>query len=84
MESVDVTEASQRLDELIDAAVRGERVVLTRGGKPVAELIAIAESPVVRKPCAPMPSLAAFRASIKIHGKPMSETVIDERRSARY
>jgi prevent-host-death family protein len=43
-----VAEAKNTLPRLIDRAVRGEEVVITRHGKPVAKL-----KPVSRQPAAP-------------------------------
>ena len=38
---VDVDEAAERFEELIELAVRGDEVLICRAGKPVAELTAI-------------------------------------------
>lgn len=38
MRTAGVTEAKAQLSKLLDAVERGERVVISRGGKPVAEL----------------------------------------------
>jgi len=38
MSSHTIAEAGKNLDDLIDRAIAGEGVVITRGGKPVAEL----------------------------------------------
>lgn len=40
-----VAEAKNKLPELIDRALQGEGVIITRHGKPVAELRAIPEAP---------------------------------------
>ena len=40
-----VAEAKNRLSELIDRAIEGEPVVITRHGRPVAELRAIPQPP---------------------------------------
>ena len=40
-----VAEAKNRLPELIDRAIEGEDVIITRHGRPVAELRAIPEAP---------------------------------------
>lgn len=42
-----ITEAKKRLSELIDRALKGERMVLTRHGRPVVELRPVA--PTVRQ-----------------------------------
>jgi antitoxin (DNA-binding transcriptional repressor) of toxin-antitoxin stability system len=41
---VDVNEAADRLVELIELALRGDKVLICRAGKPVAELIAVAKN----------------------------------------
>lgn len=38
---VDVDEAAERFEELIELALRGDEVLICRAGKPVAELTAI-------------------------------------------
>ena len=40
---IDVDEAADRLEELIDLAGRGDEVLICHGGKPVAELTAISK-----------------------------------------
>lgn len=45
MATFSVTEAEGNLPELIDRALRGEGVVVTRHGRPVAEVRAIAPEP---------------------------------------
>jgi antitoxin (DNA-binding transcriptional repressor) of toxin-antitoxin stability system len=45
MSTHSVAEAKNRLPELIDRALRGEGVIITRHGRPVAELRAIPEPP---------------------------------------
>lgn len=79
MDTVSIREARRRLSELVDAAQRGEAVVITRRGKKVARLSAVRDQPRKR-----LPDLTAFRASIKVKGKPLSQVVIDNRRGARY
>jgi prevent-host-death family protein len=58
MTTVTLVEAKAHLSELIDKVEAGEAVVITRHGRPVANL-----SPVSR-PKQPLPSLAAFRAKM--------------------
>ncbi|MBW9089419.1 hypothetical protein JNB91_16420 [Rhizobium wenxiniae] len=38
---VDVDEAAERFEELIELALRGDEVLICRAGKPVAELTSI-------------------------------------------
>ncbi len=79
MESVNLKEARRRLGELVKVAEGGETVIITRRGREVARLV-VAEPPQPK----PIPDLAAFRASIEVQGKPLSEIVLDARREARY
>jgi len=68
---VSAREARRRFSELLDAAERGEDVVVTRRGKRSVRLVIEPtrhERPVV-------PSLAEFRASISIDGA-LSDAVI--------
>ena len=79
MDTVSIKEARERLSELVRAAERGEAVTITRRGKEVARIV-----PAAQGPLKPLPDLTEFRASIKIKGKPLSQTVIDMRKEARY
>jgi prevent-host-death family protein len=75
---VNIKEARQRLSELVDAAERGESIIITRRGKEVARLI----PPAPANGAAP-PDLSAFRSSIKTSGKGLSRVVIDMRAEER-
>ena len=79
MNSVNIRQARRRLSEIVDAAQRGESVVITRRGKQVACI-----APIPRRPTKSLPDLAEFRASVKVKGKPLSQLVIDGRKVARY
>jgi len=79
MDTVSIREARRRLSKLVDAAERGETVIITRRGKKVACL-----RPVADGPRQGLPDLTGFRASIKVKGKPLSEGVIDNRTEARH
>lgn len=46
--SVNIAEAKARLSALIEAAERGEEIVLARAGKPVARITAYAAKPARR------------------------------------
>jgi prevent-host-death family protein len=63
-----VTEARNRLPELIDRALRGEDVVITRRGRPVAELKPIPEPTRAVSPAA-LDWLAARRVGTKRAGE---------------
>ena len=68
----------KHLSEILDRVERGERVRVLRRGKPAAAL-----TPITRQ-AKRFPSLAEFRARIKVKGKPLSEEVIAARRASRY
>ena len=44
MTKATIAEAKTRLGKLIDAALRGERVVITRGSKPTAAIVPLDEN----------------------------------------
>jgi prevent-host-death family protein len=78
MLEVNVKELRTNLRQIIKRVEAGEEILVTRRGKAVARLSPPQQQPKQR------PDLSAFRASIKIKGEPLSETVIRERREARY
>ena len=78
MTTVSIREARIHLSELVDAANRGETVVITRHGRTVARLSP--PSPAKES----FPDLAKFRASLKVKGKPLSQTVRELRDQERY
>lgn len=48
--TVTIQEAQAALDALIERTARGEQVVITRGDKPVAQLVAVSGDRPTRKP----------------------------------
>lgn len=78
MGPVNVKEARRRLSALLDAAEQGETIPITRRGKSVAQI-----APAKRRSPRRFPDLTEFRRSIRLKGKPMSETVIEMRRAER-
>lgn len=66
---VTLVEAKAHLSELLDRVEAGEQVVITRHGKPVANM-----SPVVQ-PKQPFRSRAEFRARMPKLKEPLSETL---------
>ncbi len=79
MTQVNVSQARKNLSELIRSAEHGESITITRRGKEVARLM-----PPAEEPSRPLPELKDFRASLKIKGKSLSETVIEKRDEERY
>jgi prevent-host-death family protein len=75
---VSVKEARENLKALLDRVVQGDEVVILRRGKEVARLVA------PRKDFRRLPSLEAFRNSIRRKGKPLSAEVVRGRREERY
>jgi len=80
MAPVSLKDARKRFSDLVRAAERGQTTVITRHGKTVARLMPPETRPAGKK----MPDLTEFRKSIKLKGKPMSETVIEMRREERF
>jgi prevent-host-death family protein len=77
MIEISVKEARSKLSHLLDRVEKGEEIAITRRGKRVGLLV----SPEKRQK---LPKLAAFRSSLKVSGKTLSETVIQERLDHRY
>ncbi len=76
--TISVREARQNLRRWLDRARAGAEVLIERRGRVVARLVA--PDGVRRRPR----DLAAFRASIKIRGRAMSQEVIRARRRERF
>ncbi|MCU1227619.1 MAG: antitoxin [Acidobacteria bacterium] len=49
-ETVNIYDAKTRLSQLVDRASEGEEVIIARGGRPVARLVALQLPAVERKP----------------------------------
>jgi len=45
MRTVGLFEAKQKLSELVERASRGERIIITRRGKPAADIVPTQEKP---------------------------------------
>ncbi len=67
---VSVLEAQQDLSHLLEKVTAGEEVIITQNGEDVATLVASKKV---------LPDLSEFRASIKLEGEPLSQTVIKMR-----
>ena len=75
---VNVKEARSKISSLLDRIQKGEEIVIVRRGKKTARLVPI--DGVERR----LPDLSGFRRSIAPKGKPLSETVLEERGQERY
>lgn len=63
----------RRLSEILDRVARGERVIVRRRGH-----LAVTLAPLV-PPASRLPSLAAFRAGLRVRGRPLSAEVVAAR-----
>jgi prevent-host-death family protein len=75
---INVKDARSRLRSLLDRVEVGDEVIILRRGKEVARLVP------PEGEGKPLPSLKEFRASIRIIGEPLIDTVIQERQEERY
>ncbi len=73
MKHIGIKQARQELPDLIDRAEAGEEIVITRLGKPVANIMAISRAPKA------LPSLAQFRQALGKSGTPAAELLRGER-----
>jgi prevent-host-death family protein len=80
MESVSLAGAKAHLSELIDRVAAGEPVLITRRGKPVAELTPI--RPVRKR--IDIATLRAITDAMPVQDEPASELVRRMRDKARY
>ncbi len=66
MSAYSITEAKARLGMLVEQAARGELVILTKRGKPVARMVSFSDSPreFPVKPKFDLARLRAFRATM--------------------
>lgn len=80
MKKVPVNKVREQLAKYLTEAERGEEVIITRHNKPIAKLVNYQEPETKKK----FPDMDEFRKKIKVKGKPLSETVIEMRRNARY
>lgn len=73
---IGVRELRSRLRECLLAVERGEEVTILRRGVEVARLV---------RPARPrLPDLHGFRQTLTVEGPPLSATVVEQRRRARY
>jgi antitoxin (DNA-binding transcriptional repressor) of toxin-antitoxin stability system len=75
---VSVREAREGLRRLLDQVQAGDEVVVLRRGVEVGRLV----RPERKTP--PLPDLTGFRASIKIRGQALSESIREARRRSRF
>jgi len=74
---ISVKEARQKFSSLLDKVAHGNEIIITRRGRRVAKLVTAAKD-------AKLPQLKRFRGELKVTGKPLSQTVIENRSGERY
>jgi len=77
MLKINARDARGRISELLDRAEQGEEITILRRGKTIARLVP------PKREVKRLPSLAEFRASIKVKGLPLSAMVHKERDESR-
>ncbi len=65
MKTFTISEAKAKLGALVEAAERGEEVLITRGTKPAVTLTPVTEPDLARWPAVPAAALAGFDAEIE-------------------
>ena len=73
---VNVFQVKAKLSEYLDRAVAGERVVICRHNKPVAELRAVDEPRTEERPVGPLPGRPVFELPHSFF-EPMSDSELD-------
>lgn len=74
MKAAGIREARQHLAILLDEVRKGREVLITDRGRPVARLV-----PPSQESSRPFSRHARFRTSIRLKGRPLSETVSQDR-----
>ena len=78
MTMISVKEARNQLKSLLERAEAGEEISISRRGRIIARLV-----PPSRRAIR-LPSLKAFRATIKMTGPSLSATVLRNRQDGRF
>lgn len=75
---VSVREVRQQLRRLLEQVQAGDEVVVLRRGVEVGRLV----PPEQKAP--PLPDLSSFRASVRLRGRAVSQSIREARGSSRY
>ncbi len=78
MLEINVEETDVSLVSLLDKVVQDNEIIIKRHGKKIARLIS------EERKNESLPSLADFRSSVQIKGKPLSQTLAELRDEERY
>jgi prevent-host-death family protein len=76
MSKVNIFDVKARLSEYLDRAAGGERIVICRHNKPVAELRPIAETRTVDRPIGPIPGHPTFEVPASFF-EPLTDEELD-------
>ncbi len=76
MSKANVFEVKAKLSEYLDRAAKGERIVICRHNKPVAELRAVEEVRTERRPTGPLPGRPAFEVPASFF-EPLTDEELD-------
>ncbi len=79
MSAIDIKDVQRKIAEMLEAVERGETLAITRDGKAVAML-----EPASKQEKRQLPSLAEFRASLKIDQACSANSVVELRELERY
>jgi len=79
MKTIGAFEAKTHLSELLDLAALGERVTITRRGKPVAMLVPLTEEPALT-PLEAAASLRMLRSGVTLGDLELSDLIEEGRR----
>jgi len=74
MRAAGIREARQHLSVLLDEVRKGREVLITDRGRPVARIV-----PPAQESPRPFSSHGSFRASIRLEGRPLSDSVSEDR-----
>jgi prevent-host-death family protein len=76
MSKVNVFEVKAKLSEYLDRAARGERIVICRRNRPIAELRAVVDVRTEPRPIGPLPGRPAFGVPASFF-EPLSASELD-------
>ena len=84
MGAIDVKDVIVKINSLLDAVGRGESFEIAREGVPVAQMVPLSKSAPKTRTKRRMPDLTAFRASLPVSGKSLTDALLDMREQNRY
>ncbi len=82
MKNYNIVEARKQLGKLLDLAILGEEIVITRYGKDFIKLVPVKEEQLNTEK--KLPSRREFRSKIKVKGNSLSKTLLENRAKSRY